>query len=400
MEEVVCRRVEDALDGINFIEEIRSDAREGLALITAEMSEDGDFQIFLNDIEKEVGVINDFPREVEDPVISELGRTDPVMAVLVSGPLNVPDLKAYCEGLKDRMQEAGLSLIDIAGFSDHQLRVSLSEAALRRTGLSALQVAERIAGQSRDMPLGNIETRELDILLRFVDQRRTLEALENLIILATPQGGEIRLGDIAQITDVFEKDEDKIVVKGRRSALLHIKKTKSQDTLRIADKAKAFIEKERRRHPQIELTVTQDQSTILNDRLVMLITNGLQGLLLVFLTMWIFFSFKVSFWVTMGLPVSFLGAFFFVPHFNLSVNMLTMVGLLLALGLLMDDALVIAENIAAHRQKGKSSLVAAVDGTKEVAAGVLSSFITTACILGPLAFIQGQIGKVLRVVPM
>jgi HAE1 family hydrophobic/amphiphilic exporter-1 len=400
VEAAVCQRVEDALDSINFVKEIRSDAREGLALVTIEMSEDGNFQTFLNDIEKEVDAIDEFPPEVEDPVISELGRTDPVMAVLVSGPLSVPDLKAYCEDLKDRMQESGLSLIDIAGFSDHQLRVSLSEAALRRTGLSAMQVAERIAGQSKDIPLGNIETRERDILLRFVDQRRTPEALAKLIILANPRGGELRLGDIAQIADVFETDAEKIVVKGRRSALLQIEKTKKQDTLKIAEKAKAFIEKERRRHPQIELTVTQDQSIILNDRLEMLISNGLQGLLLVFLTMWIFFNVKVSFWVAMGLPVSFLGAFLFVPHLNLSINMFTMVGLLLALGLLMDDAIVIAENIAAHRQKGKSSMAAAVDGTKEVAAGVVSSFATTVCILGPLAFIEGPIGRVLRVVPM
>jgi hydrophobic/amphiphilic exporter-1 (mainly G- bacteria), HAE1 family len=400
VEEVVCRRVEDAIDGINFVEEVRSDAREGMASIIVEMSTDGDIQTFLSDIETEIDAIDDFPQEVERPVISQLGRTDPVLSVLVSGPMAVPDLKAYCEDLKERMQEAGVSLIDIEGFSDHQLRVSLSDAALRRIGLSASQVAARIAAQSKDIPLGTIETRERDILLRFVDQRRTPAALENLIILAGPEGGELRLGDIAKVEDLFELDEEKIMKDGRRNALLKVEKSKTQDAIRVAQKVRVFLEDERERHPQMELTITQDETTILKDRLNMLLSNGIQGLLLVFAVMWLFFNVRISFWVAMGLPVSFLGAFILVPYSGLSINMFTMVGLLMALGLLMDDAIVIAENIMAHRQRGKSPLAAAVDGTKEVAAGVISSFITTICILGPLAFIEGQIGKVLKVVPM
>ncbi len=400
VEEVVCRRVEDAIDGINFVTEVRADAREGIASIIVEMSTDGDIQTFLSDIETGVDAIDDFPQEVERPVISELGRTDPVLSLLVSGPVSVSNLKAYCEDLKDRMQEAGVSLVIIEGFSEHQLRVSLSDAALRSIGISAAEVAARIAAQSRDIPLGTIETREREILLRFVDQRRTPEALENLTILATPQGGELHLGDIAEVEDTFELDEEKIMKDGRRSALLRIEKTKNQDAIRVAQKVKDFVRDERKRHPQIQLTITRDETDILKDRLNMLVTNGIQGLLLVFATMWLFFNVRISFWVAMGLPVSFLGAFVLVPHLGLSINMFTMVGLLMALGLLMDDAIVIAENIMAHRQRGKSPAAAAVDGTKEVAAGVISSFITTVCILGPLAFIEGQIGRVLKVVPM
>jgi multidrug efflux pump subunit AcrB len=272
--------------------------------------------------------------------------------------------------------------------------------ALRRIGLSAAEVAARIAAQSRDIPLGTIETREREILLRFVDQRRTPEALENLTILATPQGGELRLGDIGEVEDTFELDEEKIMKDGRRSALLRIEKTKNLDAIRVAQKVKDFVRDERKRQPQIQLTITRDEMNILKDRLNMLVTNGIQGLSLVFGTMWLFFNVRISFWVAMGLPVSFLGAFILVPHLGLSINMFTMVGLLMALGLLMDDAIVIAENIMAHRQRGKSPAAAAVDGTKEVAAGVISSFITTICILGPLAFIEGQIGRVLKVVPM
>jgi hydrophobic/amphiphilic exporter-1 (mainly G- bacteria), HAE1 family len=400
VEEVINLRVENAIDGISFVKEVRSDAREGMASVIVEMHPDGDILTFIRDIETGINAIDDFPAEVEQPVIQELGRTDPVLSVLVSGPMDLPDLKAYCEDLKDRLQETGVSLVTIHGFSDHQLRISLSDAGLRKTGLTAARVAERIALASRDLPLGRLETRDTDILLRLVDQRRTAASLENLVILATPEGGEIRLKDIATVTDRFDRPEEKIMMNGQRQALLVIEKSKTQDAIQVAKKAKAFLLDEQARFPHVTLTLTQDQTVILTDRLNMLVKNGIQGLLLVFALMWLFFNIRISFWVVMGLPVSFLGAFILVPHLGLSINMFTMVGMLMAIGLLMDDAIVLAENIMTHRQKGKPALAAAVDGVKEVGAGVISSFITTLCILGPLAFIGGQIGRVLKVVPM
>ena len=400
VEEAVCLRLEDALDGIEYVAEIRSDAREGVAAVTMKMVENGNFQTFVSDIEKAVNGIDDFPGDVEDPVITELGKTDLVSSILVSGPMSVPDLKAYSEDLKARLKEIGLSLVDIKGFSDHQLQVNLSADALRHFNLTVPRVAEIIKQQNTNLPAGAIETGQSDVMIRFVDQRRSPSELEEIVILADQKGAEVRLGDIATITDRFELDEDKIMMDGRRTAILSINKTKAQDTIRVANMASTFIDEERLRHPQVDLIITQDQSVILADRIDMLITNGWQGLLLVFLTMWLFFNFRVSFWVAMGLPASFLGAFFFLPYFGLTINMLTLVGLLLGLGLMMDDAIVIAENIAAHRQRGKSGLQSAVDGTREVAVGVISSFITTVCILGPLAFITGEMGQVLKVIPM
>ena len=400
VEEVVAQRIEDALDDLNFVEEIRTDAREGLCVVVVEMAENGDFPTFFGDVARSVDAIDSFPADVEEPIVEELGRTDLVLGVLVSGPVSLPDLKAYGEDLKDRMREAGISLVRIDGFSDRQLRVSHDEGALRRAGLTVPMVANAIAAQNRDFPLGLVETRDRDILLRFVEQRRTAEDLRSLVVWAGPEGAKVRLGEIATIQDLFQYDERKITRNGERCALLSIRKTKLEDTIRVAELAKAFLADERLRHPQMALTVTQDQSLILVDRLDMLVANGVQGLVLVFLVMWAFFNLRVSFWVAMGLPVSFLGTFLIASWTGLSINMFTMVGLLLALGLMMDDAIVIAENIAAHRQLGKGPLAACIDGTVEVGAGVVSSFVTTLCVLGPLAFVSGQIGRVLRVVPL
>lgn len=401
VEEVVCQRVEDVLDGVRFVEELRSEAREGQGIVTVEMEEGADFTTFKDEIDTQVAAIDDFPDDVEDPVITELHTTDLVLALLVSGPMTPANLKAYCEDFKDRLQELPeVSLVTILGFSDHQFRVELSADALMRHGLSVADVAGVISRQSVDLPAGIVETRERDILLRFVDQRTSVQDLEDLVIVAAPGGAELRLHDLGRVTDLFELGEDKVLLNGRRAAVLNVEKTKSDDTIRVANAVKQFLDVERARYPQIELKVTHDQSTLVLDRLQMLITNGWQGMLLVFLTMWLFFNLRLSFWVVMSLPVSFFGAFFFAPHLDLTINLMTMVALLLALGLLMDDGIVIAENIATHRARGKPALQAAVDGVGEVAGGVFSSFLTTICVLGPLAFLAGNIGKVLLVVPL
>ncbi len=401
VEEAVCQRIEDAADGVRFIKELRSDAREGLATVVAEMADGGDFTTFLADIQTEVDAIDDFPDDVEDPIVSQLGTTDPVLALIVSAPMSKPDLKAYCEQLKDRLQLLpGISLVKIGGFSDHQFRVSLSAEALMRYGLSASDIARIIARQSVDLPAGLLETSEREYLIRFVEQRRSPQELADLIIVAGRGGSEVRLGDVARIEDLFEYAEDQVLLDGQPAALVRIEKTKNQDIVRVASAVKQFVSDEQQRNPAVAIRVTQDTSTLVIDRLQMLLRNGWQGITLVFLTLWLFFSFRLSLWVVLSVPVSFLGAFFFMAQGEMTINMITMVAMLLALGLLMDDGIVIAENIASHLSRGTAPMQAAIDGVSEVRAGVFSSFLTTVCVLGPLATLAGDLGKILRVVPI
>ncbi len=401
VEEAICQRLEDALDGVRFVKELRSEARESVGVVIVEMKDGADVVTFKDEIDTEVAAIDDFPDEVEDPVITQLHTTDQVLSLLVSGPMTPSDLKAYAEQLKDRIQALPeVSLVSVAGFADHQFRIELSTDALMRHNLSVADVAAVVSRQNIDLPAGIVETHEQDVLLRFVDEPASVAALEDLVIVAARGGAELRLSDLGHVTDRFELAEDKIVLNGRRAALLNVDKTKDQDSIRVAQRVKAFVADERLRHPNVEIEVTRDMSTLVKDRLELLVRNGLQGMVLVFLTMWLFFNGRLAFWVVMSLPVSFLGAFFLVPYFDLTINMLSMVGLLLALGLLMDDGIVIAENIATHRAKGKPALQAAVDGVREVASGVFSSFLTTVCVLGPLATLEGNIGKILLVVPV
>lgn len=402
VEGAICERIEDAIDSLSDVEEIVCNSEENVGTATVKMRQGGDIDRFLNDIKTEVEAIDTFPDSTETPVITQNDRTDFVVSVAVAGPMSPSHLKAFAEKLKHQMLQIGaISQVNIKGFSDHQIRIEIPALTLRQSGLSIANIADVISRQSIDLPAGAIEAKDRNTLIRFVDERRSVETFRNLIVVSGKSGSEIRLGDIAEITDRFELDESKIVFNGQRAALLEISKTKDQDTLEVVDAVSAFVEQQRLMAPPgVEFELTQNISSIVRDRLNMLLDNGLQGLLLVFLTMWLFFSFRFSFWVAMGLPISFLGTIFVMAALGYSFDMITLVGLLIAVGLLMDDAIVLSENIATHLSQGESITEAAIEGTKQVAPGVLASFVTTVCIFGSLVFLHGTIGSILKVLPL
>ena len=403
VESAVCERIEEAVEGISNLVKVTSKAAEGRATVTLEMLDGADATEFLNDIKTEVDAISNFPEEVEDVIVKRLNRTDQVLSIAVTGPMSEPHLKLYCEQLKEKIKQLPLvSQIDILGFSEHQLQVEIPMYNLMRLGLSVSDIQAVLQQQSVDMPAGTIETDQTDYLVRLTEERRTPYELGELVVASNPMGGEIRLRDIAAITDKFEDKENSIRFNGERAGLLQINKNKSEDALGIMDEISAFLETEKQlAAPGVEFIITQNISKIVRDRLNMLTINGLEGLFLVFLTLWLFFNFRVSFWVAMGLPISFCMTFFFMEQIGFSFNMLTMVGLLIAIGILMDDAIVIAENVVAHLEEGKQPLQATIDGVSEVASGVFSSFLTTLFVFGALAFsMQGDIGKVLYAIPV
>ena len=402
VEDGVCRIIEDSLDTVSNLDELRCEAREGVAIAKVDIQEGADMQLFLDDINAAIDAVTTFPELAETVVVQELNRTDQVVSIAVTGPMTPVHLKQYCEDLKGRLLARGdIPQVAIAGFSDHQIRIELTADTLRQYGLSASNVADTIRRQSLDQPLGEISSSEQDLLLRFAEQRRSTQEFEELIVVAGESGAVLRLGDIATITDTFADEEKQIVFNGERACLLNITKNRSEDTLDVFGAVEDALATEKSTTPPtVSLYLTQDMASLVEDRLGMIVKNGWQGLILVGLTLWLFFGTRFAFWVAAGLPISFLGGFFLMGLMGQSINMISLVAMLVALGLLMDDAIVLAENIASHRAKGKSSLQAAVDGASQVAPGVLSSFFTTLTIFVPLAFLSGEIGSVLKVIPV
>ncbi|MEM6567308.1 MAG: efflux RND transporter permease subunit [Planctomycetota bacterium] len=402
VEEAVCRRIETALESVEQVEEVVSEARENVGIVTLEMAEGGDMTLFLSDVKTEVDAIDDFPDEVEDPIVKSIQRTDMVVSIAVAGDLPITDLKGYCEALKERLlRDPEVSLVTVTGFSQRQIRIEVPSTTLMQYGVSADELSRVVGSQSFDLPVGTLRAEDREVVLRFTEERRSVEEFEDLVVVSGESGGEIRLGDIATITDVFEPEEVRITYDGLPAGVLMVEKTKSQDVLTVYDAVAAFVERERASAPRgMSVELTSDTSSVVRDRLTMLLKNGWQGLLLVLGVMWLFFGLRYSFWVALGLPVAFLGAFFFMPFLGLNIDMLTMVALLMALGLMMDDAIVLAESIATELEGDASALDAVVNGVQKVRIGVFSSFITTCSVFVPLAFLKGDIGAVLLVVPL
>ncbi|MFT6896148.1 MAG: HAE1 family hydrophobic/amphiphilic exporter-1 [Paraglaciecola sp.] len=402
VEQGICLTLEDALDGISFVDEKICQARQNVGIMTVKMLQKGDFSKFLDDIKSAVDGISDFPLETEIATVTETGRTQNVISVALTADLPRGELKDLAEFLKKRLLlNPQIPLVDIEGFSKRQLRVEVTNANLRSYGLSLQQLGDLIARQNLDLPLGSVETNFREIQLRFNDERRNRADLADLVIFSGEAGNDVRLGDIATISDTFELAEEKVSYNGQSTALLKINKNTIDDSLRVLQAVEAVIAVEQAKLPKgVNLSLTQDATSIVKDRIKMLVTNAWQGLLLVFAVMWLFFTIRYAFWVVMGLPISFLASAFVLGQMGITINMISMVALLLALGILMDDAIVIAESIGNQMKKGVEPLKAAIEGTKAVARGVASSFVTTLCIFIGLVFIEGDLGQILKVIPI
>ena len=403
VEDGICNPLEDATDGISFLKEQNCDARDNMAIFILEMQEAGNIREFTDDIKTAIDAIQNFPENVESPVIKQLGRVNAVANVAITADKLTPsELKALADYYRGRLlANPQIPIVTMDGFSTHQLQILIQAEALKKYQLSIQDIANLISTQALELPAGTLETTETSYQIRFDNARKTADELANLVIINTDKGAEIKLGEIAKIVDKFEKPEERIELNGKPAALLKVSKNTIDDTLKVADTLEAFIDAENAILPEgTRLTLVKDMSTSVRDRLQLLLKNGWQGLVLATLVLLLFFSWRYTIWIALGLPVSFIGGLALMMVFGISINMISMVALLMAIGILMDDAIVLSESIDHEYRKGKSPLDATVDGTKKVFRGVFSSFLTSAFLFGSLFMMKGDMGQVLGVLPV
>ncbi|HEY8379434.1 MAG TPA: efflux RND transporter permease subunit, partial [Nannocystis sp.] len=402
VDETLVQAIEEAIAGLDGVAAMTSQAREGSASITVEVDDNEDITEVLADVKSAVDGIRDLPPDLDPPRVVAASRRAPVASIAVAGPMSAQDLKLYCEQLRrELLRDENIAQVSIAGFSTHQILIQLRQAALARHGLTVNDVAAAVQAQSVDSPIGTIERAGSDILVRYSDRRLTVEELADLVVKGAAGGAELRLGEIAQIRDTFAVEEEQLQFNGQRACMLGITKTAWQDSLEVLAAIERFLEEQEAKKPTgVTLTLTQNVAAAIEDQIELLAVNAIEGLLLVFFSLWLFFHVRLAFWVAAGLPVSVLGSLWLLGQLGHTINMMTMMGMLIALGLVMDDAIVLADNFAAHRERGASALRAAIDSVKEVAGGVFSSFLTTICVFVPLMGIEGRIGRVLQVIPV
>lgn len=402
VEDAICRPLWDALQPVEGLAELSCQAQDNRARAVATLAAGGNALRFVNDVRTEVGAIDSFPARADPAVVRELHRTDPVASVAISGRLPETELDLYAEGLADRIAALpDVARVLTAGVGTRQFRIEVPRAILAQHGLTAEALAAAIQAQSLDLPSGTLETPGADLHMRIAEERRSIADLAAIPVLTLANGAALTLGEIARIDVHFSPAEERARIDGDRAVLLSVHKPLDADALRALDSLSELVERENATLPSaLRVEVVQDVTSIIRDRLQMLVSNGIFGLVLVVAMMSLFFRPGFAIWAAMGLPVAFMGAFAWMALSGLSLNMITLVALLMAIGIVMDDSIVISDSIAVAAARDGVTLDSVTSGVMAVAPGVMSSFLTTVAVFGPLSFLSGDLGAVLEVLPV
>ncbi|ETW98056.1 MAG: hypothetical protein ETSY1_20340 [Candidatus Entotheonella factor] len=402
VEESIVIKVEEAIHTIEGVRRVFSKAYEGVGMIFAELEPGVDNRSVRDDIEDEVGKIDTFPDEAKEPRYVELKEQDQVINIAVYGEQPESTLKETAKQVRDDLLATPyVSQIDIVGTRDYEIAIEIAESTLRRYGLTLDEVSQLVRGNSLELSAGDIKTPTQDIVVRTTGQRYTAEEFAAIPLLTTETGAIITLGAVANVIDGFEDADIFGRFNGKPGVLVTILKAESEDALQVADAVHHYVKTQQSRLPEgLQLSVWADRSPVIKGRLQLLTNNGLMGLLLVTVCLWFFMNFRLAFWVAAGLPVAFMGAFWLIDYYGSTMNMITMFACIMAIGILVDDAIVVGENVYSHWRRGKSPIQAAIDGTNEVALPVVAAVATSIAAFIPLFIMEGIMGKFIAVIPV
>ncbi len=429
VEEGICIKIEEAIQSIEGIKRLISTAREGQGEVLAELETGADVQKILDEIKAEVDRIDTFPEQAEEPVVMEIINQDPTISVALYGDVSEKRMRRIAEGIRDQLLDAravsrkgsgglkdiiasllqrfrfkkpeSITQIDLVGVRDYEISVEVSEEDLRRYGISFDQVVSAVKAGSIDLPGGKIKTDQGEILIRAKGQLYTGREFENIPLITLNDGTVVRLGQVAEVIDGFEDLDIKTRFNGKPAVIVQVSRTSEQDIIEIADIARNYVENNKNTLPEdLEVAVWGDISTMVEDRIDLMLRNGIQGIVLVFITLALFLNLRLAFWVAFGIPVAFMGAFMVLNGFDQTINMISLFGFIMTLGILVDDAIIVGENVYSHYSRGKSPTAAVVDGLEEVGVPVVMAVSTTVVAFAPLLFISGIMGKFIAVMPM
>ncbi|PLW79044.1 efflux RND transporter permease subunit [Cohaesibacter celericrescens] len=401
VDDQICVKLDDELGSVSELKEMSCLSIDGKATATLTMNDGGDIGQFYNDVSSATSAISDFPADAEAAQISVASRNDMLAFLAVSGIEDPSALVHYADQLADEISNLSkVATATVSGISDDELLVEFNTQALRRYNVSAKDVSDALSARSMQVPVGQIKTSDRSITVRYTDARRSVEDLEDLIIFQNEGGGYVRVSDLGTVTLVESEENSRSFINGKRAAIIQISKTRDDDAIEAMDQVRSLMAREELRYPDpFEISVVADTTEPVSEQLRIVLQNAAQSMLLVVLVMYLFFSVKEAIWISLALPFSFLAGIFVMSLLGVTINMVTLLGLLMSIGLIMDDSIVIADNISKWRDKVDHK-EAAVNGAQEVMSGVVSSFLTTAAVFGPLMFLDGQIGKVLQFIPI
>jgi multidrug efflux pump subunit AcrB len=394
VEEGVVLKIEENIEGIEGIERITSVSRENAARVTVEVMKGEDIDKVLQDVKNAVDRISSFPKASEKPVIYERKYRDDVMSIVLLGETDLFNLKYVADEMRDELLAMPeISQVTISGLPRLEFSIEVTEADLRRYLLTFDEIAAAVAAANINISGGKLETPDEEILIRTWGRKYYANQLYGLVVRGNPDGTVIRLRDIATVKEKWEDIPDKVYYNARNAVKLKVEKTAHEDILAIAERVKQHLTHFNTTHKNMQAIVVRDQTTPLEQRLTLLSRNGLIGLALVVTLLGFFLNLRLSFWVSVGIPFSFAGMFIVALLSGITINVISLMGMIIVVGILVDDAIVVGENIYAHYERGKPALEAAIDGTMEMIPPVFTSVFTTVIAFLPFFFLDGFLGK-------
>ncbi|MCB0806340.1 MAG: efflux RND transporter permease subunit [Bacteroidales bacterium] len=391
MEEGITIRIEEALKGIAGIKEVNSTSSENFSSVQVEVTGEYDIDETLMEVKNSVDGITSFPVDAEKPIVNKQRSTTFAIFMGLSGAVDPLVLKQYVNEIEYDLYNSGvISQITINGLPDLELSVEISEENLRRYNLTFDEISRAIATNNQDISGGQIRSEKEEIMIRSRYRTVKPEEIEQIIIRGNADGSYLRIGDVGNVYMKFADVASTSLMNGVPSVSIQVFKLPEEDLTAIADFCNAYSKSWNETHSDVQLHVTYDFLELLGARLNLLYKNGGLGLLLIFITLGLFLSLRLSIWVALGIPASFGAMFILGSFYGITVNMISLFGMILVVGILVDDGIVIAENIYTHFEKGKSPRKAALDGTMEVLPAVLTSVTTTIVIFSALFFIKGR----------
>ena len=402
VEEGICRPIEEAVHALEGVKRVMSFAREGGGSVSVDIIDGHDVDNVVQDVKSAVDRITTFPKLIERPVIQKVIRSRSVMTVVVHGKMDMHTLRQQGEALREGLLALDqVTQAELDGLPPYEISIEITEATLRSHGLTLERVAAAIRAASLDLPAGAIKDRGGEILLRTKERRYTARQYEDVVVVSKRDGTLLRLADIARVRETFQETDQRAFFDGRPAALVEINRVGKETPLGISAAVKKHLAQRQASLPSgIKLSVWYDRSEILEARLNLLLRNAAMGLVLVILILGAFLQVRLAFWVTLGIPLSMLGAMIFVPQMDVTINMISLFAFIVVLGIVVDDAIVVGENTFYHRGLGKSPLEASVEGAREVSRPVTFSILTTVAAVSPLLFISGLMGKFMRNMPV
>jgi multidrug efflux pump subunit AcrB len=402
VEDGIVVRIEERIQDLEGIERITSTSSESVGTVRVEALEGTDARRLLEDVKARIDAIDTFPADAEEPVVTELVIRRQVINVAISGDAPESTLRRLGERVRDDIVAIpGITQVELSAVRPYEITIEVSEDVLRRFGLTFDFVATAVRRSSLDLPAGSIRTSGGEVLIRTVGQAYTGREFEDIVLTARPDGSRVRVADVARVVDGFAETDQSARFDGKPAVLVQVFRVGEQDALDVAGKVKSYVEEATGRMPEgISLTMWQDDTLLLESRRDLLLRNGRMGLGLVLLVLALFLRFRLAAWVAAGIPISFLGAIWLLPSFDISINLLSLFAFIIVLGIVVDDAIVVGENINSHLERGKPPLKAAIDGAQEVALPVVFSVLTTIAAFSPLLLVGGTTGRFMRAVPI